>query len=69
MAIVIPLLFGSVVDLVVRRVLCGAAQCQHLGDGSRQRGLAMVDVTNGADVDVWLVTLKLLLTHDVCYSP
>jgi hypothetical protein len=29
----------------------------------------MVDVTNGADVDVWLVTFKLLLTHDVCYSP
>jgi hypothetical protein len=35
-----------------------------LGDGSSQRGLPMVNVTDGSNVDVRLVTLKLLFRHD-----
>src|SRR5699024_242874 len=61
------LLLGRVVDLVERRdlvefrVLVG----EHLGDRSRQRRLAMVDVTDGADVDVRLAPLELCLRHCV----
>ena len=36
---------------------------QHLRDGRRQRRLAMVDVTDGADVDVRLGPLELRLRH------
>jgi hypothetical protein len=36
---------------------------QHLGDGRGQRRLAMVDVTDGPDVDMGLVALKLGLRH------
>src|SRR5207248_8878019 len=45
--------------------------CMHLGDGSGQRGLPMVDVTNGADVEVRLGALELLLGHaspSLCYA-
>jgi hypothetical protein len=34
-----------------------------LGDGGGQRGLAVVDMTNGPDVHVRLLALKLLLGH------
>lgn len=36
---------------------------ENLGDGGGQRGLAVVDVTNGADVNMRLSALKLLFGH------
>ena len=33
------------------------------GDGGGQSGFAMVDVTDGADVDVWFIPLKGILGH------
>ena len=36
---------------------------QHRQDGGRQRRLAVVDVPDGAHVDVWLGPLELLLRH------
>ncbi len=42
---------------------------QHLRDGSRQRRLAMVDVTDGADVEVRLGALELLLGHGLPVLP
>src|SRR5579864_1583469 len=36
---------------------------QNLGDGRRQRGLAMVDVTNRPHVAVRLITIKFLFRH------
>ena len=56
-------LLGRVVDGVEGAVLGIALEGQVLGDGRRQAGLAMVDVTDGADVDVGLGTLELLLGH------
>ncbi len=47
-----------------------AGLCQNLGDRCGQRGLAMVDVTDGADVAVRLIAGKLFLAHrfSVCVS-
>ena len=58
-------LLGSLVDLVERRrlVQVRVLVVQNLGDGRRQRGLAVVDVTDGADVDVRLGPLELRLRH------
>ena len=56
-------LLGRVVDGVEGAVLGLALEGQVLGDGRRQAGLAVVDVTDGADVDVGLVALELLLGH------
>ena len=56
-------LFGSLVDGGVVGVLRLALQSQELGDGSGQGGLTMVDVTDGADVNVGLSSLKFLLSH------
>ena len=64
----LPLL-GRLVDLVERlgvRVERRVLVVQHLGDRSGQRGLAMVDVTDGADVAVRLGALELLLGHLAC---
>src|SRR6201999_1660587 len=57
------LLFRRLVDLVVRRERCTAGFGQDLGDRCRQRGLAMVDVTDGADVAVRFITFKLCFGH------
>ena len=59
------LLFRSLVDLIERkaRVEIRELVVQHLGDGRRQRGLAVVDVTDGADVHVRLGPLELRLRH------
>src|SRR3954447_168268 len=58
------LLLRRLVDLVeVGGGRAGAGLGQHLGDGCGQRRLAMVDVTDGADVEVRLVPLELLLGH------
>jgi hypothetical protein len=58
-------LFGRVVDLVerARLVECGVLVMQDLGDSRGQRGLAVVNVTNGPDVDVRLRPLELRLRH------
>ena len=60
-------LLGRVVDRVEVadsgvRALLG----EHLRDRRRQRRLAVVDVTNGADVHMRLIALELLLGH---FSP
>src|SRR4051812_7772044 len=59
------LLLGSVVDLLEALDGRGAADAlrEHLRDRSRQRRLAMVDVTDGPDVEVRLRALELLLCH------
>ena len=56
-------LFGSFVNLLVIGELSPALLCQHLGDGSSQSRLAVVYMTNRANVAVWLVALKLLFRH------
>src|SRR5207244_8583444 len=38
---------------------------QYLGDGRRQRGLAMVNVTDGAYVAVRLIAFKFLFRHSL----
>jgi hypothetical protein len=36
---------------------------QDFGDGGRQSGLAVVDVADGPDIDVWLAAVKLCFRH------
>ena len=63
------LLLGRLVDLVeVRDRAAGPRLGEHLRDRRGQRGLAMVDVPDGADVQVRLVALELLFGH-VSRSP
>ncbi len=61
------LFLGSLVDLIEGRSLVQVGECirENLGDGRRRRGLAVVDVTNGADVHVRLRPLELRLRHFV----
>jgi len=58
-------LFRGLVDLVERRegVQVRVLVVQHLGDCCGQRRLAVVDVTDGSDVDVRLGPLELRLSH------
>src|SRR4051812_10100009 len=56
-------LFRRVVDLLEGARLAAIGLRQDLGDRRRQRGLSMVDVTNGSYVDVRLVPLELLFRH------
>jgi hypothetical protein len=58
-------LFRSVVDLVegARLVQVGELVVQNLGDRRGQCGLAVVNVTDGPDVDVRLRPLELRLRH------
>src|SRR6185295_19238507 len=56
-------LFGGVVDLLEGARLAAIGLTENLGDGRGQRGLAMVDMTDGPYVDVRLVPLELLLGH------
>lgn len=46
---------ADLVDLVVAQKLAAPAFCQHLGDGSSEGCLAMINVANGPDVQVRLV--------------
>ena len=58
------LLLGGVVDR--REVANGRVRPllgEHLRDRRGQRRLAVVDVTDGADVEMWLRALELLLCH------
>ena len=57
------LLLRRVVDLLEAAGFAAHLLRQHRRDGSGQRRLAMVDVTDGPDVDVRLVALELLLRH------
>src|SRR5690606_4944298 len=60
------LLFRRVIDLVVTLGSTAATEDfgADTGQGCSQRGLAMVDVTNGADVDVRFVTFEFFFSHD-----
>ena len=57
-------LLGGLVDAGIILELSLALESQELGDSSGQGGLAMVNVTNGANVYVGLGSFKLLLGHD-----
>ena len=58
-------LLGSVVDLLEALGLAAHLLGEHVGDGSGQRRLAVIDVADRADIDVRLVALELLLAHCV----
>ena len=57
------LLLGSLIDGSVVLELGLSLQSQVLGDRSGQSGLAVVNVADGADVDMGLGSFKLLLSH------
>ena len=61
-------LLGRVVDRVEGAVLGLALQGEVLGDRRGERRLAVVDVADGADVDVRLGALELLLGHGAAGS-
>ena len=56
-------LFGSLVDVCEIDSRAAVGVSHHLGDRCGQRGLTVVDVTDGADVAVRLVPLELFLRH------
>ena len=56
-------LLGGLINAGVIGVLSLALHSQELGDGSGQSGLAVVNVADGADVDMGLSSLKFLLGH------
>ena len=57
------LLLRRLIDLIERRVCGQPHPRQRLRDRSSQRGLAMVDMTHRANIDVRLVALKFRLAH------
>src|ERR1700740_2936268 len=56
-------LLGSLVDVGIVDEGRATGLGQHLRDGGGQRRLAMVDVTDGADIAVRLVPLEFSLSH------
>ena len=56
------------IDLIERLDLAAVSLRHHLGECSSQRGLAMVDVTDGADVDVRFAALELHLHVNLLQS-
>ena len=56
-------LFGGFVDGVIGLVLGLALESQHLGDSSGQRSFAVVDVTDGPDVNVGFRSFEFCLGH------
>jgi translation elongation factor TU len=58
-------LFGRVVDVGIIQELRAALQRQRLGDRRRERGLAVVHVSDGAHVQMRLGSLKLCACHAV----
>jgi hypothetical protein len=56
-------LFGSLIDGRVIGVLSLALERQILGDSSGQSGLAVVNVADGANVDMGLGTVVHLFSH------
>jgi len=57
------LLFGGLIDGSVVLELGLALQSQILGDSGGQSGLAVVNMADGADVNMGLGSFKLLLSH------
>ena len=57
-------LFRCLIDGRIVGVLSIAKESKVLGDSSSQRGLAMVDMTDGADVDMGLILNEFLLSHE-----
>ena len=57
------LLLGGLIDGVISLELGLTLHSQILGDGGGQGGLAVVNVADGADVDMGLGTLKFSLSH------
>ena len=60
--------FRSFINHVISGISCTTALSQNLGDRRRQRGLAMVNVANRANVAMWLVAVKLFFCHGVIPS-
>ncbi len=56
-------LFGSLIDGRVISVLCAALHRQILGNSSGKSGLAVVDMADGADVDMGLASVVHLFCH------
>src|SRR5690606_30415332 len=56
-------LFRSLVDVRIVDEGRAAGLGEHLGDGGRERRLAMVDVADGADIAVRLGPLEFSLSH------
>ncbi len=56
-------LFGGLIDVGVVHELGVALQGQNLGDSSGQSGLTVVNVTDGANVNVRFVSFKFFLCH------
>ena len=56
-------LFRRLVDLIIGGVLGLAFLRQHLGNRRRQGRLAVIDVTDGADVAMRLATVEFFLGH------
>ena len=57
------LFFGSRVNLIICLGFAAELRSENRADGSRQRGLAVVNVTDGAHVHMGLGTFKLTLCH------
>ena len=62
------LLFRRLVDLVIGRVGRLALLGQHLGDRRRQRRLAVIDVTDRADIAMRLVAVEFFFGHETLRS-
>ena len=58
--------FGRVVNLDVGRVYGLPLQRQHNGEGRRQAGLPVVNVTDRADVAMWFLTCEFFFGH--CFT-
>jgi hypothetical protein len=58
-------LLGSLVDLIKGYELSHLLGRQNLCNGRRQGGLAVVDMTNRANVRVRLVAFEFSLAHDL----
>ena len=58
------LFFGSRVNLIICLGFAAELRSENRADGSRQRGLAVVNVTDGAHVHMGLGTFKLTLCHE-----
>ena len=56
-------LFRCLVDLVERHEISASLFRQHLRDGRRQRRLAVIDMADGADVEMWFRALEFCLAH------
>src|SRR5207237_5407317 len=56
-------LLGRLIDLIEGHERCCPFRRKDLGDGRRERGLAVVDVTDRADVHMRLAAIEFLFCH------